>query len=186
MTIYTGTFDVQRGDVVVQDSTTGRVCFTCIFVEGSQSLGCSIEYLCTRTEYNGQLNINRSLGSQNVTKCTDGICVCDYNISFYDIEHDGVISNQPAYQLIQHSIDGLSPLIISSSPLPSSPSLSLTSMIMSSTPTESPTIDRQKGMICITITILIIFINNNRWWIIDINSDCYNHSYNNCGDNNYW
>ena len=103
MTIYTVTFDVQRGDVVVQDSTAGRVCFTCIFVEGSQSLGCSIEYLCTRTEYNGQFNINRSLSSQNVTKCIDGIYTSDYNISFYDIEHDGVISNKPAYQLIQHS-----------------------------------------------------------------------------------
>ena len=124
MIIYTGTFDVQRGDVVVQDSATGRVCFTCIFVEGSQSLGCSIEYLCTRTEYNGQLNINRPLGSQNVTKCIDGIYTSYYNISFYDIEHDGVISNQPAYQLIQHSIDGLFPPIMSSSPLSSSPSSS--------------------------------------------------------------
>ena len=63
--INTGTL---RGDVVVQDSTTGLVCFTCVFVEGSQSLGCSIEYLCTRTEYNGQLNIKKPLGSQNVTK----------------------------------------------------------------------------------------------------------------------
>ena len=149
MTIYTGTFDVQRGDVVVQDSTTGRVCFTCIFVEGSQSLGCSIEYLCTRTEYNGQLNINRPLGSQNVRKCIDGIYVCDYNISFYDIEHDGVINYQSAYQLIQHSIDGLSPPIMSSSPLSSSPlsssslpSLSQTSTTISPTLTESPTIGK--------------------------------------------
>ena len=101
--INTGTL---RGDVVVQDSTTGRVCFSCIFVEGSQSLGCSIEYLCTRTEYNGQLNIKRPLGSQNVTKCIDGIYVCDYNISIYDIE-------QPAYQLIQYSIDGLFPSTMS-------------------------------------------------------------------------
>ena len=153
MTIYTGTFDVQRGDVVAQDSTTGRVCFTCIFVEGSQSLGCSIEYLCTRTEYNGQLNINRSLGSQNVTKCIDGIYTSDYNISIYDIEHDGVISNQSAYQLMQYSIDGLSPPITSSSPLPLSPlpssslpSLSQTSTTISQTPTDSPTIGRQKGM----------------------------------------
>ena len=152
MTIYTGTFDVQRGNVVVQDSTTGLVCFTCIFVEGSQSLGCSIEYLCTTTDYNGQLNISRSLGSQNVTKCIDGIYTSDYNISFYDIEHDGVISNKPAYQLIQHSIDGLSPSIRSSSLLSSSPSLSRTSMTMSPTPTESQTIGRPKGMICIATT----------------------------------
>ena len=103
--INTGTL---RGDVVVQDSTTGRVCFTCTFVEGSQSLGCFIEYLCTRTEYNGQLNIKRPLGSQNVTKCIDGIYVCDYNISIYDIE-------QPAYQLIQYDIDGLFPSTISAS-----------------------------------------------------------------------
>ena len=109
--INTGTL---RGDVVVQDSTTGRVCFTCIFVEGSQSLGCSIEYLCTTTEYNGQLNINRPLGSQNVTKCIDGIYVCDYNISIYDIE-------QPVYQLIQYNIDGLFPSTMSVS-LISSPS----------------------------------------------------------------
>ena len=109
--INTGTL---RGDVVVQDSTTGLVCFTCIFVEGSQSLGCSIEYLCTSTEYNGQLNITRPLGSQNVTKCIDGIYVCDYNISIYDIE-------QPAYQLIHYNIDGLFPSTILSS-LISSPS----------------------------------------------------------------
>ena len=152
MTIYTGTFDVQRGDVVIQNSTTGRVCFTCIFVEGSQSLGCSIEYLCTRTEYNGQLNITRTLGSQNVTNCINGIYTSDYNISFYDMEHDGVISNQSAYQLIQHSIDGLSPSIMSSSvKLSSSPSLPRTSMTMSSTPLESPTIGGPNG-ICITIT----------------------------------
>ena len=85
MIIYTSTFDVQRGYMDVQDPTTGRVCSTSTFVEGSQSLGCFIEYLCTRTEYNGQLNINRPLGSQNVTKCINGIYVCDYNISFYDM-----------------------------------------------------------------------------------------------------
>ena len=144
MTIYTGTFDVQRGDVVVQDSTTGRVCFTYIFVEGSQSLGCSIEYLCTRTEYNGQLNITRPLGSQNVTKCIDGIYTCDYNISFYDIEHDGGISNQPAYQLIQQRFDGLSPSIMTMS---SSVKLSSSSQREASTivPTSSeyPTNGRQ-------------------------------------------
>ena len=144
MSIYTGTFDVQRGDVVVQDSTTGRVCFTCIFVEGSQSLGCSIEYLCTRTEYNGQLNITRPLGSQNVTKCIDGIYTCDYNISFYDIEHDGGISNQPAYQLIQQRLDGLSPSIMTMS---SSVKLSSSSQREASTivPTSSeyPTNGRQ-------------------------------------------
>ena len=109
--INTGTL---RGDVVVQNSTTGLVCFTCTFVEGSQSLGCFIEYLCTRTEYNGQFNIKRSLGSQNVTKCIDGIYMCDYNISIYDIK-------QPAYQLIQYNIDGLFPSTISASPI-SSPS----------------------------------------------------------------
>ena len=88
--------------------------FTCTFVEGSQSLGCSIEYLCTRTEYNGQLNIKRHLGSQNVTKCIDGIYVCDYNMYIYDIE-------QPVYQLIQYNIDGLFPSTMSAS-LISSPS----------------------------------------------------------------
>ena len=159
MTIYTGTFDVQRGDVVVQDSTTGLVGFTCIFVEGSQSLGCSIEYLCTRTEYNGQLNISRPLGSQNVTKCIDGIYVCDYNISFYDIEHDGVINYQPAYQLIQHSIYGLSPSITtmsSSEELSSSSSSQREATTIVPTSSEYPTIGRPKGMICIITTYEIL------------------------------
>ena len=79
------------------------------------------------------------MGSQNVTKCIDGIYTSDYNISFYDIEHDGVINYQSAYQLIQQSIDG------------SPTSLQRTTTI-SSTPTESQTIGRPKGMICITIT----------------------------------
>ena len=138
MIIHTGTFDVHRGDVVVQDPTTGLVCFTCIFVEGSQSLGCSIEYLCTRTEYNGQLNITRPLGSQNVIKCINGIYTSDYNISFYDIEHDGAISNQPAYQLIQHSIDGLFPSTMSAS-LISSPSPSTMSVSLLSSPSQIDT-----------------------------------------------
>ena len=145
MTIYTGTFYIQRGDVVVQDSTTGLVCFTSLFVEGSQSLGCFIEYLCTRTEYNGLLNISRSLGSQNVTKCIDGIYTSDYNISFYDIEHDGVISNQPAYQLIQHSIDGLSPstMTMSSSVKLSSSSSQREATTIVPTSSEYPTNGRQ-------------------------------------------
>ena len=125
--IKTGTL---RGDVVVQDSTTGLVCFTCIFVEGSQSLGCSIEYLCTRTEYNGQLSIKRPLGIQNVTKCIDGIYVCDYNISIYDIE-------QPAYQLIQYSIDGLFPSTMSVSLISSPLQIDTTNSVP--TASESPT-----------------------------------------------
>ena len=68
--------------------------------------------------------------------------MCDYNISFYDIEHDGVINYQSAYQLIQHSIDGLSPPIMSSS------SSSQASTTISPTPLESPTIDQHKRMIC--------------------------------------
>ena len=144
-TLNTGTI---IGDVAVQDSTIGRVCFACIFVEGSRPLGCFIEYLCTRFEYSGQLNIKRPLGSQNVTKCIDGIYTSDYNISFYDIEHDadddGVINYQPVHQLIRRSIDGLSPPIISSSSLSSSPSLSRTSRTLSPTPTESQTTGKQK------------------------------------------
>ena len=135
--INTGTL---RGDVVVQDSTTGRVCFTCIFVEGSQSLGCSIEYLCTRTEYNGQLNINRTLGSM---KCIDGIYTSVYNISFYDIQHDGVINYQSVYQLIQHSIDGLSPPIMSSPVKVSSSSSQREATTIVPTSSEYPTNGRQ-------------------------------------------
>ena len=144
-TIYTGTFDVQRGDVVVQHSRTGRVCFTCTFIEGSQSLGCSIEYMCTRTECNGQLNINRPLGSQNVTKCIGGIYTSDYNISFYDIEHGGVINYQPAYQLIQYSIDGLSPstMTMSSSVKLSSSSSQREATTIVPTSSEYPTNGRQ-------------------------------------------
>ena len=38
------TFDVQNGSLAVINSTIGEVCFTCYFLEGSQSQGCYIEY----------------------------------------------------------------------------------------------------------------------------------------------
>ena len=84
------------------------------------------------------------LSSQNVTKCIDGIYTSDYNISFYDIEHDGVISNQPAYQLIQHSIDGLSPPIMSSSVKLSSSSSQREATTIVPTSSEYPTNGRQQ------------------------------------------
>ena len=85
------------------------------------------------------------MGSQNVTKCIDGIYTSDYNISFYDIKHDGVINYQSAYQLIQHSIDGLSPKIItmSSSVKLSSSSSQREATTIVPTSSEYPTNGRQ-------------------------------------------
>ena len=101
------------------------------------------------------------MNSWNVINYIDGIYTSDYDISFYDIEHDGVISYQPAYQLIQYNIDGLSPLNISPSVKLSSQREATSSehptngrqpsMTTSPTPTASQTTDRQRGMICTCI-----------------------------------
>ena len=86
------TFDVKNGSLMVMSSLTGRVCFICHFVYGSQAKGCFIEYKCTRTDFNGDVTIARtSVNTSIASKCVTGIYTSNYNVTFYDVEHSNNI-----------------------------------------------------------------------------------------------
>ena len=104
-----GTFDVQRGDLAVENTTTGKVCFSCHFVEGSQAQGCYIEYKCLYSYYNGNVKIER-LPNGTTRQCKKGVHTSNYNVKFYDVEQDDNIYNEFfAYELTDQSVNGLPP-----------------------------------------------------------------------------
>ena len=105
-TCLLATFDVQNGSLEVTKSTTGEVCFTCHFVNGSRSQGCYIEYKCLKTDFNGNVTINRIPVDTNTgSKCVTGIYTSNYNVTFYDMDYN----NESAFQLTYQHVDGLSP-----------------------------------------------------------------------------
>ena len=105
-TCLLATFDVQNGSLEVIDSTTGEVCFTCHFVNGSQSQGCYIEYKCLKTDFNGNVTINRtSVDTTTSSKCVTGVHRSVYNVTFYDLDYN----EESAFQLTHQHVNGLSP-----------------------------------------------------------------------------
>ena len=74
------TFDVQSGSLTI-NSTTGELCFTCYFLEGSQSQGCYIEYNSLITDYySGNITIVRtSVDDSTASECVTGIYTTSYN-----------------------------------------------------------------------------------------------------------
>ena len=91
------------------DSTIGQVCFTCYFIEGTQSQGCYIEYKCIETDYNGNITIERKpLNAKNASNCTKGIFTGNYNVAFYDLDESSEsYSNEYALKLTNQNISGL-------------------------------------------------------------------------------
>ena len=115
--IDTGTFDVQAL-LINNNSSTGEVCFECVFLNGSTANGCLIEYECnTTTGYtNGDLTIYSKGGVTGICSCSHFTFSCLYSVSVYDIESDGTVdTSTPAYQT-HTSIIG-APLICSPSTL---------------------------------------------------------------------
>ena len=105
-TCLLATFDVQNGSLEVIDLTVGEVCFTCHFVTGSQSQGCYVEYKCLKTDFNGNVTINKtSVDASTASKCVTGIYHSMYNVTFYDVDYN----EESAYQLTHQHINGLSP-----------------------------------------------------------------------------
>ena len=105
-TCLLATFDVQNGSLEVIDSPIGEVCFTCHFVTGSQSQGCFVEYKCLRTDFNGNVTINKTLvDTSTSSKCVTGIHRSVYNVTFYDLDYN----NESAFQLTHQHVNGLSP-----------------------------------------------------------------------------
>ena len=107
------TFDVQRGNLTVDNSTIGKVCFTCHFVERSQATGCFVEYKCLRTDFNGNITMKRTSLDVNTTrKCVRGIYTSNYNVTFYDMdENNNIYTTEYAVKLTNQSVTGLSPAL---------------------------------------------------------------------------
>ena len=84
------TFDVQNGNAMV-NSTTGEACFTCYFLEGSQSQGCYIEYNSLITDYySGNITIVRtSVDVSSASKCVS-LSTSNYTVTFYDLDYNNV------------------------------------------------------------------------------------------------
>ena len=60
---------------VAIDSTIGKVCFICYFLEGSQSQGCYIEYKCIDADYNVNITIERTTSNANNATILFSCCV---------------------------------------------------------------------------------------------------------------
>ena len=120
-TCLLATFDVQNGTLEVK-KTTGEVCFSCYFVNGSQTQGCFVKYKCLRTDFNGNTTIMKiSVDTRNATKCVIGIHSSVYTVTFYDLDYNNLIYEDDfAVKLTHQSVNYLSSM--SSVPL-SSPSL---------------------------------------------------------------
>ena len=108
-----GTFDVQRATLVVTNSTIGEVCFTCYFLDGSQSQGCYIEYNSLITDYySGNITIVRtSIDNSTASKCVTGTYTSNYNVTFYDMDYNNApYTTEYAVKLTNQSVTGLSPI----------------------------------------------------------------------------
>ena len=131
------TFDILNGSLTKESK---RICFTCYFLEGSQSQGCYIEYNSLITDYySGNITIVRTrVDDSTASKCVTGIYTGNYNVTFYDLDYNNVpYTTEYAVKLTNQSVIGL-PIdsIIPSSFISSVFSLSID--IISSSP--SPTI----------------------------------------------
>ena len=97
-------------NLIVMDFTN-EVCFTCYFLEGSQSQGCYIEYNSLITDYySGNITIVRtSVDISTASKCVTGIYTSNYNVTFYDMDYNNVpYTTEYAVKLTNQLITGLS------------------------------------------------------------------------------
>ena len=103
------TFDAQNGNLTEE---SGQICFTCYFLEGSQSQGCYIEYNSLITDYySGNITIVRkSVDASIASKCVTGIYTSNYNVTFYDMDYNNApYTTEYAVKLTNQSVTGLSP-----------------------------------------------------------------------------
>ena len=139
------TFDVQNGSLTEESA---QVCFTCYFLEGSQSQGCYIEYNSLITDYySGNITIVRtSVDTSTASKCVTGIHTSNYTVTFYDMDYNNVpYTTEYAVKLTNQSVTGLSPTTTSST-------MSSVSLNSSTDVTSSP-----------SPTLLCIECNNSKF-----------------------
>ena len=132
LTIHIGTFDVQSVDIMENDTST---CFECVYVDGTSARGCFIEYTCTVTSYNGNLNVIRPEKT-----CKPDINLSNYTIKAYDKESDGTTyTHTPAY-LIENTELGRSPSSTHGTFL-STPTSSVILFMTKNSPENSPSLN---------------------------------------------
>ena len=144
------TFDVQNGSLTEK---SGQVCFTCYFLEGSQSQGCYIEYNSFTTDYySGNLTIVRtSVNTSTASKCVTRIYTSNYNVTFYDMDYNNVpYTTEYAVKLTNQSVTGLSPPL---TPTPTTTSsVSLNSSIDDTSPYILSSVTRLSSPLTLTLT----------------------------------
>ena len=143
-TLLLATFDIQNGSLT-EDS--GQVCFTCYFLEGSQSHGCYIEYNSLITDYySGNITIVRTLiKSSTASKCVTRIYTSNYNVTFYDMDYNNVpYTTEYAVKLTNQSVTGLSPITTITIVSTLNVLLSSTNIISSSSPSPTLHTDNSK------------------------------------------
>ena len=152
--VLLATFDVQNVSIMV-NSTTGEVCFTCYFLEGSQSQGCYIEYNSLITDYySGNITIvRRSVDISTASKCVTGIYTSNYNVTFYDMDYNSVpYTTEYAVKLTNQSVNGLSPTLTTIS------SVTIITTLLSPSPTTICTDCDNYYIIINIITIMFILL----------------------------
>ena len=130
------TFDVQNGSLEVK-KTTGDVCFSCYFVNGSEAQGCFVKYKCLNADFNGNTTIMRLLlNTSKAIKCVTRIQSSTCNVIFYDLDLNNIIyADDYAVILTYQSVNDISSFHMTSmSSVPSS-----VDIISSSVPTLSLT-----------------------------------------------
>ena len=143
------TFDIQNGSIKEE---SGQVCFTCYFLEGSQSQGCYIEYNSLITDYySGNITIVRtSVDTSTASKCVTGIYTSNYNVTFYDMDYNNVpYTTEYAVKLTNQLVTGLSP--------PLTPILTTISSVIVTLSSLSP-VSTTLGRMCNNSELIIYII----------------------------
>ena len=142
------------------NSISGHICFTCYFLEGSQSQGCYIEYNSLITDYySGNITIVRtSVDASTASKCVTGIYTSNYNVTFYDMDYNNnIYIEEYALKLTDQFINGLSvPIQTFSTTHPSFTTQSISSS------SSSPTIKKSSKSLFV---IRFIFFPNSKQFL---------------------
>ena len=90
----TGTFDVQTADITTPGPSSVEV--TCYFAEDSQAKGCRVDFHSQEGNATCSMTIDKGneLQAYGTFELPDGT----YEILVYDIEADGSLSENPAYE----------------------------------------------------------------------------------------
>ena len=103
-----GTYDITEATLYNDLSNIGRICYSCHFIRGAIVKGCLISL--TSSTYNTNISLMCSpVCSSTVIGCTYDIPSGIYNMYVYDIEKEGILSDEWAISSTNITITGLEP-----------------------------------------------------------------------------